>query len=299
MKVLAFGEILWDVYPQRRVIGGATLNFAGSFAALGGEAAILSCVGTDELGDESLETVREMKIDDTFVGRTETPTGQCLVTVDSFGNPSYELCYPVSYDRIAYDERISSADFDALYFGTLAQRDAFSGETLRKTADSNSFKHIIYDINIRQSWYDRDTVEYGLRLCDILKISREEAWVFEELGLVTPERCMDERSKLELLSRYLSSVFDIATVLVTLDKDGAFVFDRGEGRVIYSEKPRVKVVSTVGGGDSFSAAYLFFKMRGDSPETALNKAVKLSSYVVSRIESVPPIPDCLLDELLG
>lgn len=301
MRVLAFGEVLWDVYPHKKVIGGATLNFAGSIVALGAQATLLSAVGNDKLGKEARTVIRKMKIDDSMLLTVDNPTGVCLVTVDAYGNPSYELKKGMAYDNIALmhggDAVIAGAAYDALYFGTLAQRNYVSRSTLKRVLSVNSFNEVFYDINIRQSWYSREIIEYGLRACTTLKVSREEAEVFREIGILRAEPCMSEDDYLRLMCRYLSRFYAIPTVLVTLDKDGAFVYDAARDEFFFSDKPRVKVVSTVGGGDSFSAAYLYYRTRGDEVSCALKKAVAVSGYVVGSIESVPALPRELLDSL--
>ena len=297
MRVLSFGEVLWDVYPDKKVIGGAPFNFAGSFASLGGNATLVSAVGNDEAASETIQAVQALSVDTDMIAHTQYPTGFCLVTVNEQGVPNYELRRGVAYDYIPVPPNIQEKCFDALYFGTLAQRSEVSADSLRKIIESVHCKEIIFDINIRQFYYDRQILENGLKACSVLKFSREEAFVFTETGIMERERCMDDMSFLQLLCRYLAKFYDIRTIAVTLDKDGAFAFSREEDKFYFSEKPQGAVISTVGAGDSFCAAFLYGLLQNKPLDICLNNAVIVSDYVVGCWESVPVLPAKIINRL--
>ncbi len=303
MKVLSFGEVLWDVYPDKKVIGGAPLNFAGCFSALGGESRLLSAVGNDELGIETVEAVKAMGVNASYIGIAAEQTGVCNVSVDKFGSPTYSLKFNTAYDNIPLSsecfELALNGYFDALYFGTLAQRCPGSKSTLNILLSSAKFKEILFDVNFRSSFYDKETVENGLHNCTVLKFSREEAGMFYDLGIVPRDDCPCSGDPLKSMCRYLFLLYNIPVILVSLDKDGGFLFNGAENSFIFSEKPKADVVSTVGGGDCFSASFLYFKMLGEDYESCLNKAVRLSSFVVSSIESVPAFPAELIESVKG
>lgn len=294
MNLLSFGEVLWDVYPDKKVIGGAPFNFAGIFAALGGEAAIVSAVGKDDLAADTLAAVERLKVNTAYIEKTDYPTGVCEVTIDGKGIPSYFLKEGMAYDNIPAPFKIAEKYFDAVYFGTLAQRRKNSAESLEWMLKNIRYKEVLFDINIRQTFYNKKVLEDGLRACTVLKFSREEAFVFTETGIIEPERCMDSHSFLQLLCRYLSRFYQIPVVAVTLDKDGAFVYSQKDDCFLYSQKPQGRVVSTVGGGDSFCAAFLFTLLQGKPLQSCLNNAVTVSDYVVGQWESVPDLPASLL-----
>lgn len=285
-KVLVFGEILYDIFGEEKKLGGAPLNFACHFAQLGGESVMLSAVGNDELGNLALEEARSYGVDTSLVAYSEKPTGYCNVTLKN-GNPSYELVYPVAYDEITAPRELPQAD--GLYFGTLAQRGKVSAETLRNVLESARAK-VFFDINIRQNYYDAPTVEYSLKKADVLKVSREETGVFASLGLC--KSANDEK-----VCAYLAEKYEIGTVIVTLDKDGAFVYDAATQKIFRSRKPQGKPVSCVGAGDSFSAAYFHSMLCGMAPEECLDRAITLSDYVVTVLGAVCRYPEHLKQRL--
>ncbi|NLK39235.1 MAG: hypothetical protein GX303_03160 [Clostridiales bacterium] len=299
MDVIAFGEVLWDIFPDKKVIGGAPFNFCAHFARLGGKAGLVTAVGRDPLGNETLDRIREMGISDEFVSESSYPTGVCLVTVDSKGTPAYELRQDMAYDHILPTDgqwaAIRSASAPVLYFGTLAQRNAVSRKTLAEILSCRRFDHLFFDVNIRQSWFDREIVERGLRVSTILKVSREEDWIFGNLGLTSVKEgdFRDQKDYYLALCRAISRDYGISTILLTLDKDGGMVYDGVRDRAHFYRKPTVKAVSTVGAGDSFSACYLYHLLKGLPAEECLDKAVLLSDYVVGHIEAVPEYSDKL------
>ena len=299
MRILVFGEVLWDVYPNKKVIGGASLNFAAHLAQLGDETVLVSAVGSDALAQETLSAVRAFNVSDAMIAAVPFPTGVCSVTVDQNGVPSYDLCRGVSYDNIPVSDRqieaIRENGYDALYFGSLAQRGGVSRESLKRLLQEFKSGHVIFDVNIRQKHYSKEVLEDGLNACTILKFSREEAGVFEKLELTgTMENGGDY---LRVLCRDLAVRYNIGTVLLTLDKDGAMVFDRDTDMFTLSERPAGTVVSTVGAGDSFSAGYLHFALRGLPVAACLERAVHISNYVVGHLESVPEYSRELLEKL--
>ncbi len=303
MSVLAFGEVLWDVYPDQSTLGGAPFNFAAHLARLGTRSCLVSAVGGDELGKKTREALRRMGVDDRYTVTAEEPTGVCRVTVSDAGAPSYELLRDTAYDFIRLTEEqygeISGEGHRAICFGTLAQRGEVSRETLRRLLRENRFEQVLFDVNIRQSFYSREILERGLFACTMLKCSREEAGVFRELGLVKAERAAfdDERAYLAALCGELAGGFGIGTILMTLDKEGAMVYDGASGRATLSQRPEGRAVSAVGAGDSFTACYLHFTLLGRPLEECLRKAVILSDYVVGQLDSVPDYPPELLVKL--
>lgn len=285
-KVLVFGEILYDIFGDERKLGGAPLNFACHFAQLGGDPVMISAVGDDEPGRESLEEAASYGVDVSRVAVSEKPTGFCRVTLKD-GAPSYDLVYPVAYDEITAKDIPVHAD--GVYFGTLAQRGDISRRTLEKILENVTGK-TFFDINIRQRYYDAEKVGYSLAKADVLKVSREEIGVFKELGLC-------DTSAPEEVCVSLASKYGIGTVIVTLDKDGAFVYDAAAESVIYSRKPEGRPVSCVGAGDSFSAAYFHAMLCGEPPEKCLERAITLSDYIVTVLGAVCRYPEDLKKRL--
>lgn len=289
MNILVFGDILWDIFPENlggRKIGGAAFNFAAHISRLGANTSFVTAVGNDELGAEALEKIRYYGISTDYVSvHDDFSTGACHVCVDKNGIPSYKLAEGVAFDHIftnGAEKTVAEKYYDVLYIGTFPQRNEVSAQAadilLQNSAEN--YKEVFCDINFRGNFYNRPMVEKCLNKCSILKVSREEKDKFEELGICL---CGDE----EKMASFLAEKYDIKLVIVTLNKDGAFVYNKETDSCLYSHKPCSKVVSTVGAGDSFSAAFVYNYIKKQPLEVCLREAVVLSSLVVSYTEAIP------------
>lgn len=268
-SVLAFGEILFDVFDHQNFIGGASFNFAAHFARLGGRSYMVSAVGADELGAQALEYAEKYGIRREYIAVLENvSTGRCNVTL-SCGSPSYELVRGVAYDCIPKPDL--NREFDAVYFGTLAQRENTSADTLDYILNNVKCREIFFDINIRQNFYTDKIIDKSLKAATILKISREEAAVLGEFS-----------SMEELCRRIYAKYSNLKLIICTLDSEGAMVYKGSENIFHYSRRPRAQVVSTVGAGDSFSAAFMYNYLCGRSVEDCTEAAVALSEKIVGQ-----------------
>lgn len=279
MKVLSFGEILWDIYPDEKYIGGAPLNLAGHLARHGATVDMLSAVGCDALGNEALEILEKWGVCTHLVKRLpDKETGSCVVTLDESLTPSYNLKTDVAWDYIPHCD---AKDFDVLYFGTLALRGECNRYSLNKTLESGNFREIFCDINLRPPFFDRNSIEEVLNNATILKISEEE--LDTTLDAVGIENTGLESVCLELESRYPQ----IKVVIITLGSKGAVAHSTLEKRLYSVEAKPCKVVSTVGAGDSFSAAFLWSYMNGTGLDECLSHASEIASLTVSQYDAVP------------
>lgn len=290
MKALVFGEILWDIFGEEKTVGGAPFNFAAHLAALGGSVEFCSAVGQDELGDAALECVRGSGVSEKYTARVTLPTGACHVTLDGNGTPRYELLRNVAYDGIPLPELTET--YDLLYLGTLARRGPVSRETARALMGSGRFREIFVDVNVRKPDISREVLEESLCHATILKLSREEAGCLTEFGLL--QEPQDEAALAKTLTKRYPNLH---LVLMTLDKDGALLYDRESGRVIRSVRPVNPLVSAVGAGDSFSACFAWNYLNGRSLPEAVDRGVLLSDYVVTQLGAVPEIPKELLERI--
>ncbi len=282
MKILTFGEIIWDVYPKHSVIGGAPLNFAGHCVMGGHDAFMLSAVGNDELGDKALSALGEFGVKSEFVIKNNKKTGQCIVTLDEQGVPSYNVLTDVAYDNITdVDvEKLNREHFDAFYFGTLAQRNAMSRATLEKILSECSFGEIFCDLNLRDGCYDGKSIKNCLEYATILKFSEEESPRLDVYAF-WQTLCADN-----IINSLFSSYKQIKVILFTKGKEGACVYTR-DGKAYEIPAVGDKVVSTVGAGDSFGAAWLGRYLLGDDERVAAEIASRVSGYVVSVVEALP------------
>ena len=284
MKVLSFGEVLWDTYPTEKHIGGAPLNFSAHFVKAGGEAYLLSAVGADELGASALSFLKEQGIRTDYVSVLEGKrTGECLVTLDGQGIPRYELLTGVAYDEIPKPE-LTGADFDAFYFGSLALRSEKNRETVSAVLASRSFKEVFVDINIRPPFISPDVIRFACRSATILKISEEE------MPAVTKPLFGWERDAAESAKVIADTFVNVKLILITKGENGSVAYDCRTGRTVSCDAVRVNVASTVGAGDSFSAAFLYGYLSGKPIEACLCSASRVSAFVCSKAEAIPPYP---------
>lgn len=279
MKILAIGEIIFDIFDGEAEIGGAPLNFCAHCAALGADSAIISAVGNDELGFAAIEKLRKFGVSTEYVQSNDLPTGQCIVTLKN-GKPEYNVLRPVAYDRIEVESRKYEADVFA--FGTLIQRDSVSRNTLRNILENGDFKEIFCDINLRKDCYDRDLCLLCLENATILKISDEEEPLLRMFDFYA---CGN--SEKETLKSICENFKNIKLVLFTKGENGSLVYDRDENKFREFPAEKTNVVSTVGAGDSYSAAFLCEYLKNGDITAAAKAGTKLSAFVVSHREAVP------------
>ena len=281
MKIIAFGEILWDVYPGERHIGGAPLNFAGHLARHGEDVYLLSAIGNDELGDEALAVLKKWNISADHVAVLDgIPTGKCVVTLDDGRIPSYDLWSGVAYDKISC-EGIPD-DFGVLYFGTLSLRSENNFAELRKLVKTHHFREIFVDMNIRPPHYSEETVRFAAETSTILKISDEELPVVAEMLGINSSLHHSVFVK-KLACKYEN----LRCIIITHGENGASAYSCADGLHYSCDSKQVEVKSTVGAGDSFSAAFLHMYLKGADITDCLSHASDIAGMVVSNYAAVP------------
>lgn len=278
-KIIGLGEILWDMLPTGKQLGGAPANFAYHVCRLGGNGWAVSAISDDELGREIKNTLSTKKLN-TILEEVNEPTGTVQVTLNAAGVPTYDITEGVAWDHIPFTERIGNLakETSAVCFGTLAQRSPESRATIHKFIESmpaGSLK--VYDINLRQKYYDEKIISDSLRLADILKINDEE------LEIVSRMLCLSGTS--EERCRAISREFNLKFVILTMGGDGSKVIL--EDKVHLSTPGKINIVDTVGAGDSFTAAFMLAYLRGESIENAHTLATEVSSYVCTKAGAMP------------
>ena len=280
MRIVSFGEVLWDIYPDKKCLGGAPLNFAAHLARHGLDAALWSAVGNDALGRETLTAVSDLGVDTRLILlHKDKPTGSCLVTLDERAVPSYNLLENVAYDEIG---PLASCEGEVLYFGTLAQRSKINRRRLTEVLEGESFTEVFFDVNVRKPFFDKESLLLGLKYATIVKVSDEE------LPEVTAILGESYASKDEATERLAARCPRAKTVLLTCGKEGARAYDCRKKSVTVCPAYPAKVRSTVGAGDSFSAGYFYAYSEGRSQADCLSYASLLAALVVSRDEAIPP-----------
>ena len=281
MRVLSFGEILFDIIEGENYLGGAPLNFAAHLAQLGVESYIFSRVGDDELGKAALEQISKIRVKTDFIQKdNQHPTGTVPVEFKD-GQPDYTITKNVAYDYInfrASKQAIDSMSFDVLYFGTLAQRNQESESALKQLLQRKAFKHIFYDINLRKDCFTAEIIKQSLRACTVFKLNDEEVKIVSSL-LYQQELGMEE------LVKQVVEDYDIQLVVITAGAEGCYVYERQQLNFVKGYP--AKVVDTVGAGDSFSAAFVYHYLKEGDAFRAAGVANQLGAFVAS---SRGPLP---------
>ena len=284
MKYLVFGETLWDVYPDKKVIGGAAFNFAAHSAILGENVSFITGVGYDRLGDETIACIAKYGIRTDFVCRNEKETGMCIVSLDENGIPTFRVLTDTAYDHIDAEdgliERVKELGADLMYINTLSQRGEKSRRSLRYILDSVDFDTIFCDVNIRVGCCDADSLQLCLSRADIVKISDEEAHYIADFGLIS--------SALPFEQALYAAFPNLKMLLFTMGGEGSVVYDYVNGTEIRSGKPeKVDVISTVGAGDCYGASFVHVFMDGGDITSAVKFASERCLDVVSSIDAIP------------
>ena len=285
--VTAMGEVLWDIFPEKKTLGGAVANFAFHMAQLGFDSRIVSAVGNDPLGDEVEEIYRQKKLK-TCIQRVPFPTGTVQVSVDGEGIPTYDIRENVAWDNIRFTPELEelARHTRAFCFGTLGQRSPVSGSAVARfleTMLTGEGQYRIFDINLRQHFYTREVIVNSLRHCDILKINDEELDVLREMFGYPEEE--DRLSCLRLLKEYALDI-----LILTCGVRGSYVFSAA-GEESFLETPRIEVADTVGAGDSFTAGFCSAVLSRKTIREAHEKAVRISAYVCTQTGGMPELPE--------
>jgi fructokinase len=285
MRLLCFGEIVWDEINGRRFIGGGPFNVAAHAKILGvDEVLLFSAVGQDDLGQTTRDVIRQSGVDDRFV--TTATAGTCVVkaTLDESGNAKFFIPDPTSFDEIAATDadvaEVQAMECDCLYFGTIAQRRAESRASLHRLVEQGRFKHVFCDVNLRMNFYDRETLDWSFRHSDTVKLNEEEAAVIGPLCGIG-----DTDGDRQSFCSRLRDIYGIRWVCLTGGENGAWI-DSSEG-FTYHPALKVDVVDTIGAGDSFAAAMISKLYNGSSPSTACEFACRVGGLVASRRGAVP------------
>jgi fructokinase len=291
LKIIGIGEIVWDCLPNEMKLGGAPLNFAYFAGQCGAKASMVSAIGDDELGKQTLEAVRAAGVDTTYVQINSMPTSRVLVTVNADGIPQYEIVENVAWDDIRYADNLNGliSDASAVCWGSLAQRSLTTRSTIASILENIPESCLkVFDINIRQHYYDREGVEDSLLKADILKLNEDELPLVAGLLELNSELSDVAAVMYELIQKY-----SLKYVVYTCGADFSEVYDN-TGLVSHIKTPSVKVADTVGAGDSFTATFITLLLKGVSPVECHAKAVEVSAYVCTQAGAVNPLPEGLL-----
>ncbi len=280
--VVGMGEALWDILPEGKKIGGAPANFAYHVSQFGIDSCAVSAIGDDALGDELLENFNKKEIK-YMIEKVPYPTGTVQVEIDQAGIPQYEIKENVAWDNIPWTEQLAelARNTKAVCFGSLAQRNVVSRETISRFLDEmpkNDDTLVVFDVNLRQGFYNKEILCNSMKRCNILKINDEElvsvSRMFGYPGIDLQDKCWI------LLGKY-----NLKMLILTCGINGSYVFT--PGNVSFQPTPKVEVADTVGAGDSFTAAFIANILKGHTVEESHLKAVETSAFVCTQQGAMP------------
>lgn len=284
--VVGLGEVLWDMLPEGRKIGGAPVNFAYHAGQFGIDTMAVSAIGNDKLGEDTIAEMNGKHLNHIFPS-VPYPTGSVQVKLDEKGVPAYDIKENVAWDNIPFTNEIESVarSCRAVCFGSLAQRNAVSRNTIRKFIESTPSGCIrIFDINLRQNFYTSNVIHDSLELCNILKINDEEIMLVSRMFNY-------DSSNIENVCCTIMEDFSLEMVILTCGTKGSYIFTKGG--VSFMPTPKVNVADTVGAGDSFTGSFCAAILRGLPVAEAHKKAVEVSAYVCTQNGAMPEIPESM------
>lgn len=283
-KIAAFGELLWDLLPNGKVLGGAPANFIYRINSFGDRGTLLSKVGNDKAGREAREALRRLGVSDENIQTDyEFPTGSVKIKIDESGNPDFNIITEVAYDHIEINTEMIDAfsEADCVCFGTLVQRYGISKNTLRELVHESPDVVKFLDINLRKKCYTATTVEDSLRMANILKTNDEELLITKQLLGLENEDLVD-------LSKETIEKYNLDIILCTLGSNGAFCLTK-ENVFYYDPGYQIVLGDTVGSGDAFSAGFVHYYMNGHPIEEALRFGNAAGAMVATTTGATSPM----------
>ena len=288
-NIVCFGEVLWDMLPTGKLAGGAPMNVAYHLNAFGLNANIISRVGNDALGLELKGFLSEKAISTDFVQTDNVlATGVVDVTLDAHGSPSYKIIQPVAWDNISVTQDIKTAvsTADALVFGSLICRNEASKQTLLALLDLS--KCPVFDVNLREPFYSKDTIQPLLEKATIVKMNEHELTIIS--------KWYGDETDFKEQIRDIQMRFAIKTLIVSHGSKGAYCFENN--KLYFQEAFKITVKDTIGSGDAFLAGFLSEKMRGKNPQDCLFLACKAGAYVATQAGATPTMSKDILKTFL-
>lgn len=291
--MIGLGEVLWDILPTGRVLGGAPANFAYMTNILGDQGIVVSRVGNDDLGREACRLMQELGLNTSYVQKDDLhETGIATVTIDGTGQPSFTIKKPVSWDFLEWttDWGELSARADVICFGSLAQRSSTSAVTIDRflrNASGNTLR--ICDVNLRQSFYNKHVLRKSFQYADIVKLNEQELLQVSslfELGL----------GSADIIAQRLLQDCDLELVCITRAARGSLLVSREQ--TVEHGGFHVKVADAVGAGDAFTACLAHYYVRGSPLQQISEAANRFASWVATQRGATPPITSSQLQGIL-
>jgi fructokinase len=280
-QVAGIGEILWDLLPDGKKLGGAPTNFAYHAQTLGAQCYIMSAIGDDYLGKEIVEKLDDININTNYIEISHIhPTGTVAVKLDEYGKPDFIIHKDVAWDYISFSQNIGilAGELDAICFGSLAQRSEVSRKSILQTIEATSEECLrIFDVNLRQNYYNFKIIDDSLRMANCLKLNEDELPIVANMFSISG-------SEQEILNEFLIR-FELRIIALTKGKQGSILHTLEESS--FSESTEIEVVDSIGAGDAFTAALGLGLLRKLPLNIVHEQAKQLSAYVCTQSGATP------------
>ena len=290
LKIVSYGEILWDLFPEGKQQGGAPLNVALRLLSLGNEVKMISRLGEDKLAEETCELLKKQGLDQSLIQHDlNLKTGAVDVKLDSTGSASYTIKKPVAWDNIQLTDEAEKAveNADLFIYGSLAARSESSKNTLNRLVQKA--KMPVFDVNLRAPHYELQEVVELMEQAFLIKMNDEE--IDEICGFMGLNH-KNLKHRVNALYKTMNAQY----ICVTRGANGALLSD---GNKVYSHSGfPTKVADTVGAGDSFLAGLLHILFGEDDPEKALDYGCALGSIVASQNGANAKVSQAQIEKLL-
>ncbi|MDG2383288.1 MAG: carbohydrate kinase [Pirellulaceae bacterium] len=285
-QVAAIGEMLWDIFPSGPRFGGAPANFACSLANLSGpqtHVSLISAAGNDPLGREAISSLQLHGVDTERVKVLPQPTGKVLIELDQDGRATYEFASDTAWDNLPWSEDLLTfaESLDAVYFGTLGQRDNVSRDTILRFLNATQEQTFrIFDLNLRPPFINDGHILASIEAANVLKLNDEELPILAQLCRITGS---DRRILEQLADR-----FQFRAIALTRGAEGAFLLRGSE----WDDRPAAitRIVDTVGAGDAYTAALVMGLLRNDPLSIINEKACTVAEFVCTQAGATPHLP---------
>ncbi len=291
IKVICFGEILWDVFPTHKTIGGAPLNVALRLQSFQNDVSLISCLGDDTSGDELLLELQKYSISSYYIQKDkEYKTSTVAISLDKNGSASYLINHPCAWDNIQLNSELKSLvkSSEAFVFGSLVARSNTSRNTLIKLLAFSKFS--VFDVNLRPPHYDLSSIQVLMNAANFIKFNDDEIIeISKSLGI--------QGESIEHTILYVATHTNTSTICVTLGEKGAILYY--EKRFFYCNGYQVKVADTVGSGDSFLATLIDVLLKRKDPQLAIDKACAVGALVAKSSGANPMISKVEIDTIMN
>ena len=289
-KIVCFGEVLWDVFPTHKTIGGAPLNVALRLKSFQNDISLISCLGDDTSGKELKLELEKFSISYYLQTDKEYKTSTVAISLDKNGSASYLIHKPCAWDNIQVNNELKSLvkNSDAFIFGSLVARSNTSRNTLITLLDISKFS--VFDVNLRSPHYQISSIQILMNAANFIKFNDDE---LKEISMSLGY----QSASIEQTILFIAKKTNTTSIAVTLGSKGAILFF--EERFFYCKGYQVEVADTVGSGDSFLATLIDVLLKRKDPQLAIDKACAVGALVAKSSGANPMISKVEIDAIMN